>query len=102
MEAMRREMQKRAPELSVKLPEIGETYELRAGKPAKRTKTGRDHLRLATGRDWQNTYGDFVSSLKARLGEIRDAREREKALEQMRKVLDSYSEARGKRREKKR
>ena len=94
METMRREMQKRAPELSVKLPEIGETYELVSGKPAKRIKTGRTDLGLKTGRDWQNAYGEFVSSLKGRLGLIHDVREREKALEQMRRVLDSYAEHR--------
>jgi metallo-beta-lactamase family protein len=92
MEAMRREMQKRAPQLSVKLPEIGETYELFAGTAAKRMQTGRTDLALDSGRDWQNAYGDFVSSLKGRLSRIRDERKREQALAEMRRVLDTYAE----------
>ncbi len=96
MEAMRREMQRRLPELSVRLPEIGETYELAAGEPAKRSKTGRTDLALAKGRDWQNAYADFATSLKAKLKRIHDDRKREEALEAMRQVLDSYEEHREK------
>jgi metallo-beta-lactamase family protein len=92
MEAMRREMQKRAPHLSVRLPEIGETYELQPGEPAKRTVTGREDLALDTGRDWQNSYADFVTSLKARLVHIQDERKRQEAIDDMRHVLESYQE----------
>lgn len=92
MEALRREMQKRAPHLSVRLPEIGETYELSPREPAKRTATGREDLALDTGRDWQNSYADFVTSLKARLGHIQDERKRQKAIDDMRRVLESYVE----------
>ena len=88
-------MQKRAPHLSVRLPEIGETYELEPGEPAKRTATGRKDLALETGRDWQNSYADFASSLKARLLHIRDERKRQKAIDDMRDVLEAYEQATG-------
>ncbi|MCB2046939.1 MAG: MBL fold metallo-hydrolase [Novosphingobium sp.] len=99
LETLRRELQARAPGLSVKLPEIGETYALAPGKPAKRTATGRTDLSAAAGHDWQNTYADFTSSLRTRLTKIRDEHQRQKALEEMRRVLDSYADfkqARGK------
>ncbi len=94
LEAMRREMQKRAPHLSVRLPEIGETYALAPGEPADRTATGRTDLALETGRDWQNAYADFATSLKSNLERMHDERRRQKALEQMREILDSYQEFR--------
>ncbi|MFN5779470.1 MAG: MBL fold metallo-hydrolase RNA specificity domain-containing protein, partial [Novosphingobium sp.] len=86
------ESQSLAPSLVV--PEIGETWELPPGQPARRTKTGRVDLRPALGRDWQNDYADLATSLKRRLAEIRDAEARRKAIAQMRAVLDSYSEFR--------
>ncbi|WP_066587559.1 MBL fold metallo-hydrolase [Sphingomonas pruni] len=75
-------------------PELGETYSLAAGQPARRTKTGDPHLQEAIGRDWQNSYADFAANLKRELAEIADARSRERAVADMRKVLDSYKEAR--------
>lgn len=83
------EAQKLAP--SVIVPEIGETYELKAGEPARRTRTGRPELQQAVGRDWQNSYADLATSLKRRLGNIRDSKDRQKAIDEMRAVLDSYS-----------
>jgi metallo-beta-lactamase family protein len=90
IEELRRlaESQGLAPSLIV--PEIGETWELPPGKPARRTKTGRADLRPALGRDWQNDYADLATSLKRRLAAIRDAEARQKAIAQMRAVLDSY------------
>lgn len=76
---------------SVIVPEIGESYELTSGNPAKRTRTGRPELRQAIGRDWQNNYADLATSLKRRLGNIRDAEARQKAIDEMRRVLDSYT-----------
>lgn len=75
-------------------PELGETYSLAAGQPARRTQTGDPHLQDAIGRDWQNSYADFAANLKRELAEISDARSRERAVADMRKVLDSYKEAR--------
>ena len=86
------EGQKLAP--SIIVPEIGESYELTGGNPAKRTKTGRPELRQAIGRDWQNNYADLAISLKRRLGNIRDAAARQKAIDEMRRVLDSYADHR--------
>jgi hypothetical protein len=47
-------------------------------------------LPLATGRDWQNAYADFSTSLKARLARMPDDREREQALKALRGVLDAH------------
>jgi len=94
IEELRRlaESQSRAP--SILVPEIGETYELNAGKAAKRVETGRPELQQAIGRDWQNNYADLATSLKRRLGNIRDSRDRQKAIDEMRQVLDSYTRQR--------
>lgn len=79
---------------SVKIPEMGEQWELPAGMPAKRLKTASAEFAGAVGRDWQNAYADLASNLKHRLEAIRDARAREQAIAEMRKVLDSYAEHR--------
>jgi len=86
------EVQDLAP--SVLVPEIGETYDLKPAEAARRTATGRSELRQAIGRDWQNDYADLASNLKRRLANIRDARNRQKAIEDMRRVLDSYADYR--------
>ena len=76
----------------VRVPEMGEAWELAAGSPAKRLRTGPPELaQAANGRDWQNAYADLASSLKHRLEAIRDDAAREKAIAEMRKVLDSYA-----------
>jgi metallo-beta-lactamase family protein len=98
MEAMRREMQKRAPHLSVKLPEIGEIYGLEAATAAKRIATGKVEVQQAVGCDWQNSYAEFITTLKGRLGRIRDAKRRQKALDEMRAVLEGYEDSRNKHR----
>ena len=74
----------------VRVPEIGEMWELAPGAPAKRLRTGPPEAARAVGRDWQNAYADLASSLKHRLEAIRDDAAREKAIAEMRKVLDSY------------
>ncbi|GAA0280945.1 MBL fold metallo-hydrolase [Alteraurantiacibacter aestuarii] len=93
VEELRRELQRRDPALSVRIPEIGETYALAAGKPAKRIATGPADIQQAIGRDWQNNYADFITGLKNRLTSIKDERRRQKAIEEMRQVLDAYTEA---------
>lgn len=92
LEQLRREMQKSAPELSVRLPEIGESYALPPKKPAKRIRTGKEELQQAVGRDWQNSYANFATGLKSNLSRIRDERRREKAIEDMQRVLESYTD----------
>lgn len=94
------EAQSLAP--SIIVPEIGESYELASRTQARRTRTGRPELQQAIGRDWQNNYADLAINLKRRLGNIRDAKARQKAIDEMRQVLDSYTEPRepGKRRRK--
>lgn len=79
---------------SVVVPELGDTYALAPAQPARRTKTGDPHLQEAIGRDWQNSYADFASNLKRELAQIADARSREQAVADMRKILDSYKQAR--------
>ncbi|WP_408587441.1 MBL fold metallo-hydrolase [Novosphingobium sp.] len=75
---------------AVIVPEIGESYELSAGQPARRVRTGREDLRPALGSDWQNDCTDLALNLKRRLARIRDSAARQKAIEDMRAVLDSY------------
>jgi len=94
IEELRKLAQSRSLASSIIVPEIGESYELNAGRPARRTKTGRPELQQAIGRDWQNSYADLAVSLKRRLANIRDAKARQKAIDEMRKVLDSYTQVR--------
>ena len=93
-EGLRRLLQTRLPDQEVRLPVIGERFALPPGAKAKRETTGRQDLPLATGRDWQNTYADFATSLKARLSRMHDDAEREQALQTLREVLDAH-DARG-------
>jgi metallo-beta-lactamase family protein len=85
------------PAASIVTPQIGETYALEAGKPARRIKTGRVDMDLLAGPDWQNDYADFATHLKQHLGRIKSERARRDALAQMRRVLDGYEEARHRR-----
>lgn len=91
LETMRRELQRQQPETSVRVPEIGERYELPPGEPARRIETGRSDLPDLLGRDWQNTYADFSTSLKQSLVKLKNNRQREEALRKMREVLESYN-----------
>lgn len=95
IEALSQLAAKRKLAVSIIVPEIGEAYELRPGAPARRTRTGRVDLQQAIGRDWQNSYADLATSLKRRLGNIRDSRNRQKAIDEMRRILDSYDSKHG-------
>lgn len=92
IEEMRRKAQERLPGLSIKVPEIGESYDLSAAAPAKRTATARPEMADVVGRDWQNSYADFALGLKRQLSRIRNERDRQHAIEEMRRVLDSFTE----------
>jgi metallo-beta-lactamase family protein len=87
---------------SVIEPEIGERYELPSASPARRLATGSPEIRQALGRDWQNEYADFAANLKRDLQRIRDAEQRDKALQRMRAVLDEYADARSRPKERNR
>lgn len=89
----------RVPGIRVTIPEIGESYDLPPAAPARRTKTGRSDLTAALGRDWQNSYADFATGLKRDLVRIKDEARRQQAISEMRKVLESYSAHRDRRRE---
>lgn len=93
-EELRRLSQSRALAPVVVVPEIGERYELAPGAPAKRIRTGRTDVQQALGRDWQNAYADLATSLKRRLEAIRDTEARQKAIDEMRRILDAYGEKR--------
>ena len=75
---------------SVLIPEIGESYALPAGAPARRLATGRADLRAAVGRDWQNDYADLAANLKHRLQAIEGEERRAQALARICAVLDEY------------
>jgi len=79
---------------NVLVPEIGETWALPAGAPAKRLKTGRTDLREILHRDWQNDYADLTTQLKQRLQRIEGERNRREAIARIRDVLDRYGSAR--------
>ena len=79
---------------SVISPEIGESYELPRGAPARRLATGRTELRSVLGNDWQNAYADFAANLKRDLQRIDSAERREEALARMREVIDGYAKHR--------
>lgn len=100
LEALRDLAVPHLPGTRIVLPEIGECYDLPVGAPARRTRTGRTDLTTALGRDWQNSYADFVTGLKRRLARIEDEEARARALAEMRKVLDSYTAFREERRTK--
>lgn len=94
IEALRRLSQAREFAKTIVAPAIGETYRLASGVPAKRTATGNPALQAAVGRDWQNSYADFVTNLKAELAQIEDAKARAKAVAAMRDILVRYQQAR--------
>lgn len=94
IEALRRLSQSREFARSIIAPAMGESYRLAAGSPAKRTKTGDPALQAAIGRDWQNSYADFATNLKAELAQIEDVAARAKAVAAMREVMARYQQAR--------
>jgi len=75
---------------AIRIPEIGEEWELAKGAPARRLHTGPPEIARAVGRDWQNAYADLATGLKQRLDRIRDDAAREAAIAEMRRVLESY------------
>lgn len=85
-----RAQQPTAPAAALIQPAIGETYRLEPGTPARRLTAGRSDLVAMLGRDWQNSYADFATSLKHELAAIESAEQRQAAIAEMRKVLDSY------------
>ena len=74
----------------VVLPQIGERYELPAGAPARRLRTGRAELRDVLQHDWQNDYADFAVNLKRKLQRIQQESKRAEAIARMRALLDRY------------
>jgi metallo-beta-lactamase family protein len=98
LEALRRELQRREPDLKVHLPRIGESYRLVAGEAPKRIATGNLEAQQAVGRDWQNAYAELVTGLKSDLARIEDQNRRQEAIARIREVLDSFAEFRDGRR----
>ncbi|MEK7660599.1 MAG: MBL fold metallo-hydrolase [Pseudomonadota bacterium] len=85
------------PLSSIITPEIGEIYELKSCKSARRLKTGNMEIQNALGKDWQNAYADFAVNLKQELAKIKTEAARQKAIEEMRLILESYAEHKKKR-----
>ncbi len=79
---------------SVRIPEIGEAYELPPAAAAKRIRTGRDDLRDVLSADWQNDYADFAVQLKSRLRAIKDEAARREVVARMKRMLEGYEEQR--------
>jgi metallo-beta-lactamase family protein len=72
---------------------MGEVYRLPAKAAAERMKTADPRAQEAVGRDWQNSYADFTAGLKRELMQIRDAKARQRALNEMRLILETYKHA---------
>jgi metallo-beta-lactamase family protein len=83
-EALRKEIE------SIRVPEIGEIYELPAGEAAIRLRTGREDIRAVLGSDWQNDYADLAVNLKREVARIADEKRRREALRRMRAILREY------------
>lgn len=98
VEALRTRLQQNDPQAHIVTPQIGERYALSVGGKARRTRTGRMDLRLAIGPDWQNDYADFVANLKQHLRRIKREEDRQRAVADMHRVLESYAAFRGSRR----
>lgn len=98
VEALRARLQASNPQAHIVTPQIGERYALSAGGKARRSRTGRIDLRQAIGPDWQNDYADFVANLKQHLGRIKREEDRQRAVADMRRVLENYDAFRGRRR----
>lgn len=90
IETLRRLMQSEAAAPSIITPQLGETYALPQGAPARRLKTGDIDLQAAIGRDWQNDYADLSVRLKKELQAIKSASARREAIARMEEVLHSY------------
>lgn len=94
IETLRRLAQSRQIADSVLAPAMGDVYRLSAARPAARIRTGDPALAEAVGRDWQNSYADFATSLKQQLAQIEDIKARQRAVSEMRAVLESYKRVR--------
>lgn len=81
-----------APQLTVFAPAIGETYLLPASAPATLVTAARPDAARLVGRDWQNDYAEFTLGLKQRLARIPDVADRQKAVAELRRVLDAYTD----------
>jgi metallo-beta-lactamase family protein len=75
------------PALKIIRPALGETWQLAAGRPARRLSTGRTDIQQAMGHDWQNDYADFATSLKEELAHIKGDAARRHAIAEMKRVL---------------
>ncbi len=74
-------------------PQMGEVYRLPAKTAAERIKTADPLAQEAVGRDWQNSYADFAAGLKRELLQVRDAKARQHALNEMRVILETHKHA---------
>ena len=74
---------------------MGETFALEAGAPARSLGGAEPDAEHADAPDWQNEAADLMAQFQSKLLDIRSTRRREEALGKIRKVLDSYADARG-------
>jgi metallo-beta-lactamase family protein len=94
LQPMAEELGRDNEDRSIRIPEIGEVYELPPGKPAKRLRTGRDDLRQILSADWQNDYAEFVVQLKSRLRAVEDEAACREVIARMKRMLEGYEEQR--------
>lgn len=91
LQSLEKALEKEIP--SVRVPEIGEVYEIPAGDAAIRLRTGREKVRAVLRRDWQNDYADLAVNLRRDLARIADEKRRREAVRKMREVLRAYQSA---------
>mgnify|MGYP001146647462 CR=1 FL=1 len=82
-----------SPRLPIVTPAIGEKYLLTAGAPATLVAPGRPDAARLIGRDWQNDYAEFALGLKEQLTRIPDTVDRQKAVAEMNRILQTYAAA---------
>ncbi|URD61156.1 MBL fold metallo-hydrolase [Sphingomonas sp. KRR8] len=79
---------------NVRIPEIGECYELPPSSPARRLKTGRDDVRGVLASDWQTDLSEFTLSLRSELRKLESETARREAVRRMREALKDYEKQR--------
>jgi metallo-beta-lactamase family protein len=79
---------------SIVSPRIGEAWRLPRAAPAVLLRGARAGLPEAIGKDWQNAYADFAVKLRRDLLAIPEEAERQRAIREMRAILESYRSAR--------
>ena len=86
-ESLASELRGRGLDAEILLPGFDESFELAAGTPASKGRTGDRPDPSAPGADWHAAYADFVLALGRHMEELDDPRERRALVERLVAVL---------------